>query len=388
MTEIRFEAVRTWMFDTALPFWAEAGVDRADGGFVEQLDMAGRDGGVGFKRTRAQCRQIYCFTHSALLGWDRGAAIADHGWRFLAAHGRRADGAWVRRMGRAGGVLDPVCDAYDMAFALFAHGWRHRLTGDDAVIASALTTVDALDRLLKHPNGRGWIAAEDATGPREQNPHMHVIEAAIELADTTGHPRFHALVAEVMELFRTRFFDRSTGVLREFYAPDWSRLDSAEGRIVEPGHMMEWSWILYRAKRLLGIESGRDALTLFETAERIGIAPATGLTLDQVDDTGTVLAGGSRSWPQTETLKANLAVLENEGRDTRAGIARCVDNLLDRYLAVAPAGTWIDQFDADGVPAADKIPSTTFYHVFLAFSELLRLQPSIEALADDATRSR
>jgi N-acylglucosamine 2-epimerase/mannose-6-phosphate isomerase len=378
---IRFDAVRSWLFETALPFWAEAGVDRRDGGFVEQLDLSGRDGGVPFKRTRAQARQIYCFSHAALMGWEPGRAVSDHGWQFLTAHGRRGDGGWVRRMGRAGGALDQTCDAYDMAFALFAHGWRHRLTGDDAIVDSALETVEALDRLLRHPNGLGWRAEENDEGPRQQNPHMHIIEAAIELAESTGHPRFRALVEEVLGLFQVRFFDRDAGVLREFYNADWSRLDSPEGRIVEPGHMMEWSWILYRAERLLGLDCRADARRLFETAERIGVAAGTGLTLDQVDAEGAVIAGGSRSWPQTETLKAHLAVLENDGVDTRAGIARCVDNLLDRYLA-APAlpGAWIDQFDAAGNPAADKIPPTTFYHVLLAFSELLRLEPRIEAM--------
>jgi mannose/cellobiose epimerase-like protein (N-acyl-D-glucosamine 2-epimerase family) len=167
--------------------------------------------------------------------------------------------------------------------------------------------------------------------------------------------------------------------LREFFAEDWSRLDTTEGAIVEPGHMMEWSWIIYRARRLLGLGDPADAYLLFSTAERIGVDLATGLTLDQVDPDGAILSADSRSWPQTEALKANLAVLENDGIDTRERIASCVDNLLDRYLAHQPAGTWIDHLDAAGQPRVDKIPSSTFYHIFLAFSELLRLQHRIEA---------
>ncbi len=383
MPKIRFADVRAWIFDQALPYWAAHGVDRLNGGFVEHLDLDGRDAGVPFKRTRAQCRQIYCFTHASLMGWEPGAEIAAHGWRFLMANGRGEGGAWVRRMGRGGGALDATCDAYDMAFALFAHGWRYRSTNDPRVLESALATVEALDRRLKHPNGLGWRTHEGAAGPRAQNPHMHIIEASIELADSTGHPRFKALAQEVLALFLTRFFDRPAGLLREFYAADWSRPDTAEGHIVEPGHMFEWAWILYRAKRVLGLDSGDDARRLFDTAERIGLAPATALTLDQIDDRGRILAGGSRCWPQTEALKANLAVFENEGVDRRPGISRCVDNLLDRYLAAKPPGVWIEQFDSSGRPDVDKIPSTTFYHLFLAFSELLRLQPAIEALGED-----
>lgn len=376
---IRFDEVRTWLFDVALPFWAENGVDRVSGGFVEQLTLAGTDGGVDFKRTRAQCRQIYCFTHAALLGWREGAEVADHGWQFLLAHGALSDGAWVRRMGRTGGVLDPTCDAYDMAFVLFSHAWRHRLTGESQVVLSALATVDALNRRLRHPNGLGWIACEGRAQPREQNPHMHIAEAALELADTTGEARFADVAEEVIALFRGCFLDRQFGVLREYYGPDWSKPDPARGNVVEPGHMLEWAWILVRAKKLLGTNVGEDPLLLFENAESLGVSRKNGLVVDQIDPEGTVLSGGSRAWPQTERLKANLAMLESYGRDTRGGIAESVDTLLNRYLATEPAGTWLDQFDEYGRPAVDKIPSSTFYHVMLAFSELLRLQQVIDA---------
>ena len=72
-------------------------------------------------------------------------------------------------------------------------------------------------------------------------------------------------------------------------------------------------------------------------------------------------------------------MFEHAGLDTRARVARCVDNLLDRYLAVQPAGAWVDQLDAEGRPAVDKLPASTFYHVMLAFTELLRLEPKLSA---------
>ncbi len=68
------KAVRHWMFEEALPFWAEHGVDRAFGGYVEQLSLDGSDAAVDFKRTRVICRQIYVFSHAALLG-HRAAPI-------------------------------------------------------------------------------------------------------------------------------------------------------------------------------------------------------------------------------------------------------------------------------------------------------------------------
>ncbi|PVM89163.1 AGE family epimerase/isomerase [Caulobacter endophyticus] len=381
---INFTAVNDWLFDQALPFWAEAGVDRVNGGFVEHLTLKAENAHAPFKRVRAQARQIYCFSQAALLGWSDGAAVADHGWDFLQRHGRREDGAWVRRLAPDGSQLDTTCDAYDMAFVLFAHAWRHKVTKDPAVEASALATLDALDRTLAHPSGLGWLAEEGDAGPRQQNPHMHLIEAAIELAETTGNERFQAFGRTIAALFGERILNRETGVLREFFAPDWSALDTPAGRIVEPGHQLEWAWILERAAPILEIDMSREADLLHAHAEKHGIAPVTGLTYDQVDVDGKVILGDHRSWPQTEALKANLAMLEGRGLDTRDRIAVCVDNLLERYLAPAPTGTWIDQLDSKLKPRVDKIPSTTLYHVQLAFTELLRLQPAIQSMDADA----
>ncbi|MDB5452886.1 MAG: Mannose-6-phosphate isomerase [Caulobacteraceae bacterium] len=380
MGSIRFDEVEQWLFEAAWPFWARAGVDRADGGFVEFLTLEGRDGGAPFKRTRAQARQIYCFSQAALMGFAPGAEIADHGWRFLMQNGRREDGAWVRQMGRSGGVLDPTCDLYDMSFVLYAHAWRYRATQDPAVIDSALATVEATNRFLRHPTQPGWLAEEGDAGPRQQNPHMHLLEAAVELASATGHPLFADLAREVAELFARRFYDPKAGVLREFFADDWSPLPGPTGDIVEPGHLMEWAWLLYRAQDLLGLKLGPQAEAMVDFTLAHGRAPATGLVYDQVDSAGAVLKADHRSWPQTETIKGLLARFEHGGGDTRAEIAVSVDNLLGRFLAPAPRGTWIDHFDADGRPLVDKIPSTTLYHLQLAFTELLRLRPRLEAL--------
>ena len=371
----RFDDAHRWTFDLALPYWAEHGVDREWGGFVEHLGLDGRDGQASFKRVRAQARQIYVFAHAALLGWAPGRALAEHGWSFLHRHGRRADGAWVRRMGRQGGVVDPTCDAYDMAFVLFAHAWMFRLGGDDRILQSALDTVAALDEFLAHPGGLGWLAFEGCAGAREQNPHMHLIEAAIELAAATGHERFLELAGRINDLFHRRLFDRDAGLLREFFSEDWSGPDAERGNIVEPGHMLEWSWILRRAEGLVGLDVADTPAILYDRALALGEIASTGLIVDQVDPNGRVLAGGFRSWPQTEALKAHLVAFE-AGDDAALDRAkRSLDNLLDRYLHCGPKGCWIDQLDRNLTPSIDKIPSTTFYHLFLAFSELERVRP-------------
>ena len=377
---IRFDAVRRWLFDEAWPFWAEHGVDRHHGGFVEHLDLSGRDAGAPFKRMRSQTRQVFCFAQAALLGWEQGREIAQNGWRFLLAHGRRPDGAWVSRMGRAGGVVDPVFDAYETAFVLFVYAWLYRLEPDPPLVADAAAVVDLLDRHLGRADRQGWLAAEGCAEPLQQNPHMHLMEAAVELALATGEARFADLTRRIADLAFTRLIEPGTGVLREYFDTAWQPLAGDAGRVVEPGHQLEWVWLLLRAEPVLGISPRPVAVALYDSAERHGIHPVTGLVYDRVDVQGAVLIPHHRLWAQTESLKASLAMLEHTGLDTRRRIAGCVDNLLDRYLHPArPGGTWIDHLAADGSPMVDKIPATSLYHLQLAFAELLRLQPLLES---------
>ena len=54
--------------------------------------------------------------------------------------------------------------------------------------------------------------------------------------------------------------------------------------------------------------------------------------------------------------------------------------LLDQYLSTPIPAVWLERFTADGQPDADDVPASTLYHIFLAFTEVLRLQDRIEAL--------
>ncbi len=370
---IRFDEVRAWIFDKALPLWAGAGLDRVHGGAVESLDFQGREGGLDFKRTRVQARQVYVFGQAALMGWAPGAEAAEHCWRFL-QRARRADGAWVRLMDRTGAVRDSAADAYDMAFVLFALAWRLR-AGDQDALAEAHATADALDRLLLIGPGQGWRSAEDDPS-WDQNPHMHLLEASLELAEAGRNERFADRAKGILKLFRERLFDPDRGVLTEVFGEGWAR-PTGDRRTVWPGHHYEWPWLLYRAREIVGVDLSPEARALYAFAEGRGLDPETRLADDGLDGEAMIPRRTFRAWPQTEALKANLAVFEHEGLDTRARVAEITSQLLDHYLGVEPAGLWQDRFGPGFAPMAKDVPTSTFYHLLVAFTELLRLEPQL-----------
>lgn len=377
---IRFDEVRSWIFDQALPLWTGPGLDRGFGGSVECLGFDGADAARPVKRLRVQARQVYAFSHAAILGAGPEAdAAADHCWRFLVGTGRREDRAFVRLLNRDGSVHDATADAYDMAFVLYACAWRIR-RGDQDASELAYETMKALDRILGFGGGRGWGAAEDAPGARLLNPHMHLLEAALELAEADRSDRFRQVAEVIVGLFRRHMFEPS-GRLVEAYGEGWAPIHGDAQR-VEPGHLYEWTWLLHRAGSVLGQDLSAEARALHAFAEARGLDPATGLAFDGLDGEALTPRRTYRIWCQTEALKAHLALFEHQGLDTRGRIAATLDILLDRYLALPLKGGWHDRF-ADGFePIAPDVPASILYHLLLAFSELLRLEPLLGANAD------
>jgi mannose/cellobiose epimerase-like protein (N-acyl-D-glucosamine 2-epimerase family) len=374
----RVDDARWWLYDQALPLWGEVGVD-GDCGFVDHLSLDGRPGEVGDKRLRVQARQVYVFSHASHLGYQPGLAIARRGWHFMRRFAWSDDGGWARRLARHGEVLDPTLDLYDQAFALLAIAWWIRASGEDDV-GWADRTLAVIDERLASPTGIGWLSEAGPAGALLQNPHMHLLEALLALYATTGEVRFKTRIEEILELFDLVLFDSATGTLAEYYDAGWGRLAGDRGRIVEPGHHYEWVWLLHQAEQVIPGSADR-ANALLEFAERFGCDSNTGLVYDEVRDDGIVRKASHRSWPNMEALKAHLACFDSTDLIDVGRTTRILDNLFRYFLHAPTSGTWIDQVDFNCDPCVDKIPASTLYHVFLAFSELLRLEPRLQAAA-------
>jgi len=361
------------MFDAALPIWAERGVDRTHGGFYEELSASGEDTGCAFKRVRVICRQIYVFAHGAHLGWSPGEALSQKGFHYLQAHAQLGPGEWAKCLSRAGDVIDRTTDLYDFAFIIFAAVWRYSISGDAAARRCAVDTLEFVRGRLRAPGG-GFAHTLPFGRDRLQDPHMHLAEACLFGFEALGDERFLETAKELVDLFKIRFFDGQT--LGEAFDLNWNRT----GVPLQPGHHLEWAWILVEFQRLTSQDVSAYAKAIVDFAERHGVNPQTGAVYDAVDGDGHVTRSSSRIWTNTERLKATLALFELTGADPRPVLTSVLRLIFGRYFAGQIPGLWVDQFSADGAPMSTAVPASCVYHIFLAFAELLRLEPKIRAL--------
>ena len=357
------DRVRDWLFRQALPLWADAGID-AEGRFFEKLDFDGRPITGRPRRTRVQARQVYVFAEAVSLGWGEGETVARRALDVLIRDYRRDDGLWVRSVDDAGAVLDATPDLYDLAFVLFALAAAHRVLKDARARSLALSTLAAIEARMADPVHGGWQEALPPVLPRRQNPHMHMLEALLAWQATAPDPAFETAARSVLDLFNRRFFDREHLMLGEFYERDWSIRPGSEGQCIEPGHHMEWVWLLSEAARLGLPDHGAAARALYTSALTCGVR-ADGLAVREISRIGQVRDGGVRLWAQTELLRA----LHLRGDHDRA--ARLVDRLFETHLATPVPGLWFDAFDAEGRAQDAAVPASTFYHLMTAFSALL-----------------
>jgi mannose-6-phosphate isomerase len=320
---------------------------------------------------RVQARQTFVYAYAATLGFGGALEAAQNGYNFIVRNGWCPDGGFARRLGREGGILDATVDLYENAFVLLALAWYARASGESEPVDWAHRTLDWIENNMRIERGLGFentMPVESAM--RQQNPHMHLLEAVLALYETTRELRFKRSGELLLDLFRTHLFDPLTCTLGESFDANWNRTTSPEGQRIEPGHCYEWVWLLSECDQVFGSDMKTERQALYSFAQRVG-QTHDHFVVDAVSATGALLDASTRVWPQTEAIKAHLAMSTTVPEAERRAKA-CVTNLFSRFLKRDPAGTWDEHFAPDLSLKSDKIPATTLYHLVTASRELER----------------
>ncbi|MFD0934949.1 AGE family epimerase/isomerase, partial [Methylobacterium trifolii] len=222
-----------------------------------------------------------------------------------------------------------------------------------------------------HPGG-GFTEA--GAGPLRQNPHMHLLEAALAWMEAGRPEPWTELADEMVGLATERFVDRQTGALFEFFEADWSPAGGRAAGVIEPGHQYEWAWLLERRTALGGQDFWEHQARLYAFAEEHGRDGLRGLALHDVDVTGRVTGRHARIWAQTERLRTSVMLLARRlERAPGACLGAAVESFcaLEGFLDVPLRGLWRDRQDADGRFPDATAPASSFYHIVTGLTELI-----------------
>jgi mannose-6-phosphate isomerase len=363
------EGARDWLFNFAAPLWSTRG-RTASGLFAERMTLAGEPDG-SFFRVFVQARHIFSFATAGRLGWDGPwQTLIGETIEALVKGARRADGFFVHRLDASAAPLDERADLYDQAFILFALANAGATLDDARWFDVAEELLSTIEQQWTHPAG-GFTEGE-IVDPRvrRQNPHMHLLEASMALAEASGRERFATLAEQIADLAVARFIDPSSGALLEYFTDNLEPAPGAKGRIVEPGHCFEWAWLFER----LGAAGRTDRLAISDGltgfARAHGICADRGVCINEVLIDGSTHDATARLWPQTERIKAAAIRHRRTGDEDEAQETAAAIRGLAQYYNVPTPGLWRDKLKADGSFVEELAPGSSLYHITCAYGEL------------------
>ncbi len=367
-----------WLDVSALPLWWSLGADHRGGGFFEHLSLMGRPVECAHRRARVQMRQVYVYAAAGAAGWEGPwrQAVA-HGLDYFETRYRRSDGQFRTLVDRSGAPCDDTAMLYDQAFALLGWATAAQATPGLALELKALELLDSMKRQRRCAAGGFTEAGEQSY---QSNPHMHLLEAALAWMDVGRAPCWQALAQEIVNLALNRFIDPDHGYLREYFDANWRPAHGDLGRIVEPGHQFEWSWLLGRWFRQTGDRNALDAARILFKHGACGVDPRRGVAVDSLNDDLQVRNPQARLWPQTERLKAALLLTEldpTSGCFYEAEAAAAARSLIS-YLQAPVLGVWRDKLSADGSWKEEPAPASSLYHIAGAIWAFRRAQQVIK----------
>ncbi len=375
------DRAKNWLSHEAFPLWLRLGTDQKSGAFIESITFEGKPTTVPL-RVMVQARQIYSFTEARNLGIaDRTQienAIAG-GVDFMISRYTMQSGAFMHSVDASGKPVNQDVDLYAQAFALFGLANAYGVLGKNEIRERA-------QRLLKYLNSErrvkagGYSEIKNGETLFQANPHMHLFEAALEWMKVDGGMEWRDLAREVFDLCQNKFIDPKSGALCEHFDQNWKPLLENGKFIWEPGHHYEWAWLLTRFEDAAGISAGDTPTWLFKLSEQYGVDRKSHLALDEVWSDHQPKKRSSRFWPQTERIKAAVALGLRSSHELQPTYADGADQGMTglfRYFDVPTRGLWQDTLSENGEFIPQPAKASSLYHIINAIAEYITKRPRV-----------
>lgn len=236
---------RSALLGDVLPFWERHSLDRERGGYFTCLTREGTVFDTD-KFLWLQARQVWTFSmlHNRLEPRPAWLAVARHGADFLRHHGRDGEGNWYFSLARDGRPLVQPYNIFSDCFAAMAFSQYALATNDEEARFIADQTYRNILRRKGNPKG-SYSKTVPGTRPMiGLSLPMIMANLTLELEWLLDAETFARTIDSCLREVFTLFLEEARQVLRENVAPDGTKLDCFEGRLVNPGHGIEAMWFI------------------------------------------------------------------------------------------------------------------------------------------------
>lgn len=233
------------LLEDVLPFWIRHSVDTVNGGFFTSLDRMGKVFDTD-KFIWLQNRQVWTFAkmYNVLDQNPEWLKIALHGADFLEKHGRDAGGNWYFALDREGRPLVQPYNIFSDCFAAMAFAQLYQATGLEKYKKIAQKT---FDRILIRQNNPKGIYSKAVPGTRPLQSFalpMILSNLVLELEEVLDEDLIEITIDKAIHTVMETFYHPEYNIILENVLEDGSFSDSYDGRLINPGHVLEAMWFV------------------------------------------------------------------------------------------------------------------------------------------------
>jgi N-acylglucosamine 2-epimerase len=303
---------RDGLLNDTIPFWTKHSIDREHGGFLTWLD---RDGTLlnSDKPVWLQGRATWLFSklYNSVERRTEWLELAKHGYDFLMKHAFDSDGRMFFLVTRDGRPLRKRRYLFSECFGIIACAEYARASGDEQARRKAK---DLFKLVLRYHRTLGLLEPKVLPQTRRTKSHaipMMLLAISQTMREVDDDSTYDEVIGQSLDEILHHFMKPDVRALFETVGPNGERLDSPEGRCINPGHSIESAWfIMEEGRRRNDWSLIRQALQILEWSLERGWDQEHGGLLYFVDVEGKPPDQLEHDmklwWPHTEALYALL----------------------------------------------------------------------------------
>jgi N-acylglucosamine 2-epimerase len=234
------------LLNSVIPFWENNCIDRQFGGYFTSID---RDGSVydSTKYMWMQWRIVYMFGELYLSEYSRPdwLDIAKKGFDFLHKHGRDETGHYYFALNRQGVPAIAACNIFSDCFAAMGSAALYKATGENRYRQAAEEAMNGYVSRLDNPKGKWEKSLPGKQRFLSLGHYMMLANLGVIMDDFLSTNRYHDDLNLAVDTVLTKFWNPELGLMFENVLPDGTfDLESCEGRMLNPGHVLEAMWFI------------------------------------------------------------------------------------------------------------------------------------------------
>lgn len=245
----RFEKYRQQFSDTLMnnfvPFWEEYSPDPVYGGY---LCGFGRDGELILedKSVWQQGRSLWMFSrlYNEFGRKEKWLECARTGYDFINKYCFDEKGHMYFRVTRDGQPLVNRRYYFSEAFAIMGYVEYYLASGLEE---SRQKAIDLYKKMYYYYTTPGCFPPKVDPRTRRNKGHsiiMIMLNVSQYMRQVDDDPLYDQVISQSIDLILNQFVKEDEKVLLETVGPNGERINSPEGRVINPGHSLETSWFL------------------------------------------------------------------------------------------------------------------------------------------------